>query len=250
MAEFPALPLWTDAFVGDTTHLSCELVGAYILLLFAAWRRPECDLPDEDRFLAQITRCDVRTWRKHYRPALAPFHTIAGGVWTQKRLHKERKHVADLSRKMRENAERRWSKNKDIADVDAMQRQCNGNAPIPIPNKKERILSAAPQTDHLDFEKFWTDYPREKNMSKKRALMAWRKLTPEKRVQATAAIPGYRSYIEKNKSWYHAVHAERFLSQERFEGFEAERQVTAEEMEIAIDRADRILRRGKYAPQY
>lgn len=120
--------------------------------------------------------------------------------------------------------------------------------------EKEAETETEAETDTLsavpaDFARFWTDYPREKNMSKKRALMAWRRLSPEKRVQAQAAIPGYRSYIEKNKSWYHTVHAERFLSQERFDGFAAERQPTADEIAAARDKADRLMRRGKYAPE-
>lgn len=248
MAEFPALPLWTDAFMGDTMHLSAEQVGVYALLLFTAWRRPDCDLPDDDKFLAKIARCGGHKW-KALRPVMASFHIVENGVWTQKRLQKERKFVRDVGKKMAENAHRRWNKNKDIANADAMQRQCNGNAPIPIPTKKENIQSAAPQADGLDFEKFWQDYPREKNMSKKRALAAWKKLTPEKRAKAMAAVPGYRAYCEKNKSWYHTVHAERFLSHERFEGFQSE-PVDAEKLAQAKDWADKYFKRGKYAETY
>lgn len=146
MAEFPALPLWTDAFVGDTTHLSCELVGAYLLLLFAAWRRPNCDLPDDDKFLAQMTRCDIRTWRARYRPILAPFHTIENGTWTQKRLHKERNRVRLRGQIMRDNANRRWSKNKDIADADAhASADANAYATISISKKEDKkpVVAAA-----------------------------------------------------------------------------------------------------------
>jgi hypothetical protein len=42
MAEFPALPLWTDAYLGDTRHLSQSEHGAYLLLLITAWRTPNC----------------------------------------------------------------------------------------------------------------------------------------------------------------------------------------------------------------
>lgn len=256
MAEFPALPLWTDAFVGDTTHLSCEEVGAYILLLFAAWRRPGCDLPDDDKFLAHITRCDVRTWRKRYRPVLAPLHAIQDGLWTQKRLTKERKHVADLSKRMRENAERRWNKNNGLAHANAdAVGYANAYAPIPIVSKKERIM---PDKSGLrvsetkgyseDFEAFWKAYPTDNNMPKKLAFRAWQKLTPEKRVAAARAIPGFRSYCDQNKSWYRTVYADRFLSQEKFEGYAtAGPGVTPEQIEASRDWADRYFKRGKYA---
>lgn len=248
MAEFPALPLWTDAFMGDTMHLSAEQVGVYALLLFTAWRRPDCNLPDDDKFLAKIARCDGRKWR-HLRPVMEQFHSIENGVWNQKRLQKERKYVGDLSKKMSEISNRRWNKNKDLVDAAAMQKDMPLQCTHTHTTKKENILSAAPQADHLDFEKFWQDYPREKNMSKKRALMAWKKLTPEKRAKAIEAVPGYRAYCDKNKSWYHTLHAERFLSHERFEGFQSE-PVDAEKLAHAKDWADKYFKRGKYAENY
>jgi uncharacterized protein YdaU (DUF1376 family) len=140
MAEFPALPLWTDAFVADTIHLSTEEIGAYMLLLFTAWRRPGCDLPDDDKFLASICRCDGRKWR-HLRPVMLQFHTVDNGRWIQKRLQKERKYVDDLSKTQRENSLRRWNKNKDITLATAMPPQSHGNPPTPIPNKIEKQVS-------------------------------------------------------------------------------------------------------------
>lgn len=135
------------------------------------------------------------------------------------------------------------------ADASACKQLRTNAVPETETEKKENIQSAATQTDGL-FEQFWTAYPREKNMSKKRALMAWRKLSAEKRAQAAAAVPGYRSYCEKNKSWYHTIHAERFLSHEKFEGFAAEHQPTPDEIADATDRADKLLKRGKYAETY
>ena len=42
MATFPALPLWTDAYLSDTDHLTFEEHGVYLRLLMMIWRNPEC----------------------------------------------------------------------------------------------------------------------------------------------------------------------------------------------------------------
>lgn len=88
MAEFPALPLWTDAYLGDTTHLTTIEHGAYLLLLMTAWRTRECRLPDDDKLLARYARCNAGQW-KRLRPILAPFFTIENGHWRQSRLTDE-----------------------------------------------------------------------------------------------------------------------------------------------------------------
>ncbi len=77
MAAYPALPLFTDAFLGDTMHLSAAELGSYLLLLMTAWRRPNCDLPDDDGFLARIARCDRRIWNADRRAKMLAFHTLS-----------------------------------------------------------------------------------------------------------------------------------------------------------------------------
>src|SRR5205085_5893319 len=89
MAEFPALPLWTDAYLGDTTHLTTIEHGAYLLLLMTAWRTRDCSLPDDDRLLARYARLNAQQW-KRMRPIIAAFFTVEGGVWKQGRLTDER----------------------------------------------------------------------------------------------------------------------------------------------------------------
>lgn len=89
MAEYPALLLWTDAYLADTTDLTTEEHGAYLLLLMAAWRSPDCSLPDDDERLARMARLGPKGWRA-VRPVMLKFWTVADGKWTQKRLLKER----------------------------------------------------------------------------------------------------------------------------------------------------------------
>jgi uncharacterized protein YdaU (DUF1376 family) len=61
MAEFPAFPLWTDAYLGDTIHLTTIEHGAYLLLLMAMWRN-DGKLPDDDRMLARYARMTQGQW--------------------------------------------------------------------------------------------------------------------------------------------------------------------------------------------
>lgn len=85
MAEFPALPLFTDAYLADTRHLSTEEHGAYLLLLMCAWRTRGCALKDDDRFLARIAGVSAHRWRR-LKPVLREFFDISDGRWRQKKL--------------------------------------------------------------------------------------------------------------------------------------------------------------------
>lgn len=98
MADFPALPLWTDAYLADTRHLSQAEHGAYLLLIVTAWRTHDCRLPDDDRLLARYAGCDLRTWRRQ-KPTIMAFWDLEEGRWSQKRLMAEREYVMDLARK-------------------------------------------------------------------------------------------------------------------------------------------------------
>jgi uncharacterized protein YdaU (DUF1376 family) len=111
MAEFPKLTVWTDALIADTTHLSATEFGAYMLLLIAAWRSPDCSLPDDDQLLGRITR-DPKHWHR-VKPVVMAFWTLGeDGRWRQKRLTREREYAANKRKKLSEagslGAEKRW----------------------------------------------------------------------------------------------------------------------------------------------
>jgi uncharacterized protein YdaU (DUF1376 family) len=100
MAEFPAMPLWTDAYLGDTQHLTLEEHGAYLKLLFIAWRSEGCRLPADDRRLGIMLGISGRKFAK-LRPVLVDFFDVEDGFWTQKRLTKEREFVVKTRAKRR-----------------------------------------------------------------------------------------------------------------------------------------------------
>lgn len=93
MAEFPALPLFTDAFIGDTMHLSAAQTGAYLMLLMAAWRSKDCKLPDDDKMLARMARMDARLWAANKDVVMAFWSQDETQKWYQRRLIDERKYV-------------------------------------------------------------------------------------------------------------------------------------------------------------
>lgn len=115
MAEFPALPLWTDAYLGDTTHLTTIEHGAYLLLLMTAWRTRDCALPDDDRLLARYARCGPQQW-KRLRAIIEPFFEVKNGRWLQRRLTDERGAVE-------QHRQRQSEKGKSGAQAKALKRK-------------------------------------------------------------------------------------------------------------------------------
>jgi uncharacterized protein YdaU (DUF1376 family) len=121
------MPFYIGDYLADTTGLSTEQHGAYLLLIFAYWtnRGP---LPDDDDELAQITRLDKKTWIKH-RPRLAKFFQITNApsiaqamprnataqasFWHHPRIDKEMHRVSlnsvSNSQKAKKAAKARWS---------------------------------------------------------------------------------------------------------------------------------------------
>jgi uncharacterized protein YdaU (DUF1376 family) len=100
MAQYPALPLFTDAYMADTRHLTTAQHGAYLLLLMTAWRMPDCKLPDDDKLLARWAGLDLRNWVK-MRPYIIEqfWATDDCGKLYQRRLQDERKFADTVRRK-------------------------------------------------------------------------------------------------------------------------------------------------------
>lgn len=170
MAEFPALPLWTDAYLADTNHLTEAEHGRYLLLLMLIWKSPQCRVPNDDAWLAKRFRRSVEEFRADIRPIIDEFCTVDGNCITQKRLLKEYDFARDRRIKATDSANHRWRKEKD---------QCVSNASIPNLSKKERakallingaeapLLKLVPSVEGPESdwprdyrEAFWEAYPR------------------------------------------------------------------------------------------
>ncbi len=87
MTDIPAMLLWTDAYMADTSHLTTTEHGAYLLILMAMWRAGGA-LPDDETRLARTARLPLDKWRR-IAPSVMEFMTVENGSVTQKRLRLE-----------------------------------------------------------------------------------------------------------------------------------------------------------------
>jgi hypothetical protein len=131
-----------------------------------------------------------------------------------------------------------WNKKKFISDTSTSR--------VTLHRKKMAVTETPPDTDtdtdtdkkrdmsvsnetrpkpkksyEESFEKFWTQYPKDAGMSKQETGKAWDKLSGADQGLAVSAIPAFKTWITKQGKDYRTVHACRYLSQRRFEGFES-----------------------------
>lgn len=131
MAEYPAMPLFTDAFIGDTLHLNSAQVGAYMLMLMTAWRSPDCSLPNDDVYLARITRMDKRTWLNNKKVLLEFWQVTEDAKLFQKRLGDERIYVEEKRNNNSKAGKASALKRKNRGST-SVQKNANKN-PTPTP---------------------------------------------------------------------------------------------------------------------
>lgn len=125
------MPLYIADYIADTTRLTTEQHGAYLLLIMDYWRNGP--LPDDDAALSNITRLPVAAWKKH-RSTLARMFQVEGGEWRHKRIDSERQEAEDNSIKYAERAKKaaakRWEKQtikepRSNATSDASSNACS-----------------------------------------------------------------------------------------------------------------------------
>lgn len=94
------MPLYIGDYLRDTTRLTTEQHGAYLLLIMDYWTNGP--LPDDDLALSQVTRLQPSAWKKN-RPALARLFRIADGEWHHKRIDEEREKAIRINEKQKAN---------------------------------------------------------------------------------------------------------------------------------------------------
>ena len=151
MAKFPHLPLWTDAYMADTLHLSHEEHGLYLMLLMTIWRSPDCKIPNDLEWVKRRLRATDQQMENLVKNLLDEFFTTTGNHITQKRLKEEYEYVRKKAKKNSASAKSRWQKEKQV---------CERSAPIPTPiSIGVTKVTPSPKSDDL-FEIWYEPWPR------------------------------------------------------------------------------------------
>lgn len=161
MSKAPAMPMYWDAYLADTTHLTTEEHGAYLLLLAAMWRR-NGTVPDNDADNARILGLTKAKWRK-IKARLSDLLTIQDGVISQKKLQKTWKKTQEKIQTNRANGAKggrpKGNENKDMAKADGSvsdSRTLTLPEPEPEPSKssvsKDTGAEAPPDPKKIAFD--------------------------------------------------------------------------------------------------
>jgi len=155
MSKAPSMPIFWDSYLADTTHLTTEEHGAYLLLLAAMWRR-DGEVPDDDRDNARIVGLTTAKWRKT-KARLSTLICADGNTITQKNLKKIWKNTQEKINKNRENGAKggraNSNNNSDLAQANATE-TLKPNSSIPEPESdKERKKEPPATAAGTDFSK-------------------------------------------------------------------------------------------------
>lgn len=88
VADLDVMPVFTGAYISDTSELSAEEHGAYLLILMKMWREG-ASLPSDPDFLQNVGKIPPRRWPKVWGKIGKFFRPLADGRIDQKRLREE-----------------------------------------------------------------------------------------------------------------------------------------------------------------
>lgn len=148
------MPLYVADYLADTSHLSTEEHGAYLLLIMHYWRTGQ-PLPADPAQLRRIVRADQKQWAR-ISGAVLPFFVAEAGVYRHKRidgeLAKAAKKSTERSASGKAGASARWSSGDGKRMANASD--CDGSAmPEPLANAKQTDAPSPSPTQTQDIPK-------------------------------------------------------------------------------------------------
>lgn len=148
------MPMYWDAYLADTTHLTTEEHGAYLLLLAAMWRR-NGSVPDDDKDNARILGLTVAKWRKikaRLCSTISGFH-VSDGEISQEKLQKTWQKTQETIEKNRSNGAKggrpKSSKNNNLNKATGSVSD-NPNKTIPEPEPEPYTVPKGTDADGVE----------------------------------------------------------------------------------------------------
>ena len=178
MAALPYMQFYVADYLADTTHLTAEEHGAYMLLLFSYWQTGK---PLRIDRLATVARIPNDRWPS-VAETLSEFFHITETHWIQFRVESDLESVnskvvtasnaGKASAKAKALKKQQELNDRSTSVDDPLQR--NGNhIDTDTYTDKNRTTPLPPEGEDL-FPKFWALYPRKQDKAK--AQKAWTKL--------------------------------------------------------------------------
>jgi uncharacterized protein YdaU (DUF1376 family) len=245
MSGFSRFDCYPSDFLNGLIGMSADEIAAYVVVIMLQY-----DGGGPVKYEGRERELSVRAGMSRGRLGKA----IAGLLAQDKvelsngHLHNRRaaKEIAKISEKIEKNRENSAKggevtrqkfeqKTNEINVSTGPVGQPNGqpfDSPNYLPSTFSNIKDICPKrvrTTYPElFENFWDGYPTDANMSKKKTFDVWRRLSDEDRENAIASLPGFKGYCSSHPD-YRPVHAERYLSQRRFDGhLETARKVSSQ----------------------
>lgn len=223
--------VWMALYVGDylrdTSRLTTEQHGAYLLLIFDYWSTGQ-PLPDDDAQLALITRLSAAKW-KQVSPVLARFFHVADGVWRHKRVDQELAKAQSITDARRaggkKGAEKRWSSGRDTDSSGigdrlgkppvshcVTQRPMHAPSQSRLPSQNSELRSQRAREADAVFDQWWREYPNKvgKPDAKKKYGIALNKAS------AGELLEGLRQYVSSKPPDRQWCNPATWLHQERW----------------------------------
>jgi uncharacterized protein YdaU (DUF1376 family) len=160
------MPMYWDAYLADTTHLTTEEHGAYLLLLAAMWRR-NGSVPDNDKDNARILGMTLAKWRKikaRLVSTISGFHA-EGGAITQEKLQKTWENTQEKINKNRANGSKggrpKGNKNKDLDEAKgSISDNPNESIPEPEPEPYKVEDKSSTSQEAEDYQRYLKAHPK------------------------------------------------------------------------------------------
>lgn len=219
MSQAPSMPMYWDAYLADTTHLTTEEHGAYLLLLGAMWRR-NGSVPDDDRDNARILGLTPAKWRRikaRFIDTISGFR-VEDGTITQEKLQKTWKNTQEKIGKNRENGAKggrpKSNENNDLGKANGSV-SVNPNKSIPEP-EPEPIKSIDQSAPDPCFDEFWKEWPLGR-VGKQKAKAAFNRLSQQNQKIATERVKEWARGWRTKYPQASDIHPTSYLNGKRWE---------------------------------